>query len=80
MNTYASYYVMRCNKTQIEPVNNFIIWVNCVENQVQKKLGCGLLDLPDEMYYVNFEYGVTSKDMANQVIENNVFSIQTNQK
>ena len=62
---YSEYYEKRYS----EPNIHFIKWINQVETQVEKNLGVGLLDLPDQPYMVSFENGFTVKQMVTQVLE-----------
>lgn len=77
-NKYSKWYRVRCEKDRETPNKKFIAWIDCVELQVYDTLGCSLLNLPDEMYFVNFEDGVSSKDMANQVITGNCYLVMNN--
>lgn len=53
----------------------FLEWIDIVESIVKMKLGFKLLDISDMPYYVSFESGVTSDDMAERTIRNfNIFS------
>ncbi len=46
----------------------FIDWMDCVEKIVLAEIGHYLLDLPDELYRVNFDNGTHFKVMAKTVI------------
>ena len=48
----------------------FCIWMDSVEKFVHHKTNFYLLDLEDEMYRMNFEDGMTPKEMAFIVVDN----------
>lgn len=77
-NKYSKWYLARCNKDQYTPDKKFVRWIDCVELQVYETLGVSLLDLPDESYFINFEDGISSKDMADQVITGNCYLVLNN--
>lgn len=76
--SYSAHYLKQCKKHQREIDVDFVQWVNCVETQVIETLGYNLDDLPDEMYFGNFEKGMSSKDMADYVIKENCHLIINN--
>lgn len=76
--SYSTSYFAHCKKNKVVPSNSFVKWINSVEDQVYEILGHGLTDLPDEPYFVNFEDGVSSKDMAEHVIKENCYLIMNN--
>lgn len=77
-NNYSDWYLSKYEKCPETIDRGFVLWINSVENQVYNTLNLKLLDLPDEMYFVNFENGVSSKNMAEYVIENNSYLLTGN--
>lgn len=69
--TYSEWYIKRCKKEGSTPDTKFVKWVNDVEQLVYTMIECNLIDLPDELYVVNFEKGVNSTDMAKFIIDRN---------
>jgi|APSaa5957512493_1039668.scaffolds.fasta_scaffold406662_2 hypothetical protein len=54
-------------KIETENDRSFVIWMDKIENIIQKKLGLNLDDIPDEPYRTCFDYGTTSSEMANKI-------------
>lgn len=72
---YTDWYIVSCQKSG-EPIDTkFVQWINRVEKDVKKVLGCHLLDIPDEDYRMFFENGGSPRDMADYVIQNNRYLI-----
>lgn len=53
----------------------FMAWMDLVEYIVLSELKMELLELPDEMYMINFESGVSPEVMADKVIHDNMIFI-----
>jgi len=68
--SYSSKYAASCVKSNIAVNQQFIAWINTVENSVLSKYELYLNDIPDELYMVSFEDGVTADEMANIVSDN----------
>jgi hypothetical protein len=60
---YSNYYLNSCVKQNIPINKNFVDWINKVEVYIQSKYKVGLLDIPDEPYMINWEYGMSSDQM-----------------
>lgn len=73
--SYSTSYIAHCKKNKVVSDTGFIAWINSVESQVYETLKFNLTDLPDESYFVNFEDGVSSKDMAEYVIKENCYMV-----
>lgn len=56
------------SKNPSSPDTKFIKWIDQVEQIVFTNIGFNLLDLPDQMYMISFEEGITPQEMANQVL------------
>lgn len=52
-----------------EDTVRFLNWMLQVEKIVYSQIGFTLNDLPDELYGVNFEDGMTSEEMASIVLD-----------
>jgi hypothetical protein len=80
MSRYSIFYKKRVKEysdnESFKRDRQFMEWINQVEYLVMSKLKIELLELPDEMYMVNFESGTSSEDMAKQVIQNNSIFIE----
>jgi len=74
MNSYSNWYKQKCKQHHETIDVKFVNWVNNVETIVFNVMFVTLLDLPDEMYRINFENGVSPKNMAQIVINNNSIS------
>lgn len=68
--SYKEYFISKTKELNNDDYE-FINWMNLIEYIVENKLGLKLLDLPDEMYRVYFEDGITYEKMAKMVIDNN---------
>ena len=42
-------------------------WMNIIEKNIIEKTGVGLLDLPDQEYYIMFEDGTTTSDVVDLI-------------
>jgi hypothetical protein len=62
-------YSTRYIKTEKYPNKKFVHWINKVEKIVHATSHMYLLDLPDNMYMVNFESGMSSVMMAKEVLD-----------
>lgn len=45
------------------------MWLDRVETAVMKTTGFALLDLPDQLYRLSYEDGVTSQQMAEEIFQ-----------
>jgi hypothetical protein len=66
--SYASNYIKNYQKRNIETDENFIKWINSVENIIKYKLQMNLLDIPDEDYMFNFENNIMPEEMAQIIL------------
>lgn len=68
--SYASNYIQSCKRHNEMIDVDFIDWMNQIESFVKSITGLNLLDLPDEMYMINYEQGTTWQLMAYTVVNN----------
>ena len=67
--SYSNYYFKRTN----EPNYKFIQWINEIETIVFKEIGLKLLDLPDEPYMINFQDGLSPREIAESIIKSSSY-------
>lgn len=67
--SYSNYYLSKNNK----PNNNFVIWINAVEQLVLTIYGLKLLDIPDEDYMNYYENKYQPNEMFQIIQESNGF-------
>jgi hypothetical protein len=72
---YSSYYLQK----NTEPDNDFIKWVNTVENKVLECFGLHLLDIPDEDYMGYYSDSYNPNEMVQIIQESNGF-VKINQQ
>jgi hypothetical protein len=75
---YSTWYMKRCDKDKTPIDKKFVKWMNSVEQKVKDTLHYNLLDLPDEPYFVSFENGASADDMAQHVINANLYLVVNN--
>jgi hypothetical protein len=67
---YSVEYIRRCREEGDEINYEFAKWMDLINDFVFAVTSCSLLDLPDEMYMMNFENGMKWQEMAFQVVYN----------
>lgn len=73
---YSEWYIHSCDKSGEAVDMKFVAWMNRVEKHVMDRLGCSIIDLPDENYRISFENGNSPKDMASYVVQNNSYLVE----
>jgi len=69
MTTYRSHFMKR--KSNISSKDEeFLNWMDSIEDIVKKETNCYLHDMPDMSYYVSFGDSVSAESMAQDVINN----------
>lgn len=71
--SYSTYYKQSKNFKNNKYDKEFIQWIDVVESIVYSKLNFKLLEFSDEAYYCYFEDHLKPEDVANKIIENNIF-------
>ena len=68
--SYSFHYAKSCTKNNIDINDQFVTWINTIENSIFTKYNLRLRDIPDELYMVSFEGGMTSDEMTKVVFDN----------
>jgi hypothetical protein len=64
---YSQHYIEYCNRNNTIVNNNFVSWVDRIEELVQKKYTFGLLDIPDEDYMIFYEDGFSPDEVFDEI-------------
>ncbi len=69
---YSEHYIQNAINSKIPINKKFVNWINRVEQIVCEKLKLDLLDIPDEDYMEMFENKMSSYEVAEYVIKQNM--------